>query len=61
MYDLELVENLSQRITTEKDRRKVKGLLNLLRLVIRENNEDARLPLGFAKTKLLADPPRLTP
>jgi hypothetical protein len=28
-------------------------------VVIPDNNEDARLRLGFAKTKLLADPSRL--
>ena len=58
MYDLTLIKNLCKRITTEQDPRKVKGLLNLLRVVIRENNEDARLRLGFAKMKLLTDPPR---
>jgi hypothetical protein len=58
MYDLALVKNLCQRITTEQDARKVQGLLNLLRAAIRENNADARLGLGFAKTKLIADPSR---
>jgi hypothetical protein len=58
MYDLALIKNLCQRITTEQDPRKVKGLLNLLRVVIRENGEGARLRLGLAKMKLLADPPR---
>ena len=58
MYDLALVRNLCQRITAEQDARKVQGLVNLLRAAIRENNEDARLGLGFAKTKLLAGPSR---
>jgi hypothetical protein len=58
MYDLALIKNLCQRITTEQHPRKVKGLLNLLRVVIRENGEGARLRLGLAKMKLLADPPR---
>jgi len=55
LYNLGLVKNLCQRITTEQDPRKIKGLLNLLRVAIRENNEGARLRLGFAKTKLLAE------
>jgi hypothetical protein len=56
LFDLAHVKKLCQRITTEQDPRKVKGLLNLLRVVLRENNEDARFRLGFARTKLLADP-----
>lgn len=58
VYDLALIKNLCERITTEQDPKKVNGLLNLLRVVIRENSEDAWLRLGFAKKKLLTDPPR---
>lgn len=58
VYDLTVIKNLCQRISTEQDHRKVQGLLNLLRVVICENSEDARLRLGFAKKKLLPDPAR---
>lgn len=39
VYDLALVKNLCQLITTEQNPTKLKGLLNLLRAAIRQNGE----------------------
>jgi hypothetical protein len=51
VYDVGVVRNLCEWIATERDERKTRDLLALLRAIMKENDEEIELCLAFIKKK----------